>query len=73
MELIKECRLCPRECRVNRYESKGFCGAGSDIKAALASLHYMEEPCISGNNQRDVSYRHNGKEIWRKGSGTIFF
>lgn len=57
-EYLKECRLCPHECKVNRIEEKvGRCKAGSKIKIALASLHYYEEPCISGEN----------------GSGTVFF
>lgn len=51
------CRLCPRECRVDRSKDIGFCQAGEDITLARASLHYWEEPCLSGD----------------KGSGTIFF
>lgn len=51
------CNLCPRMCRVDRSIKTGFCGAGDKIKIARASLHYWEEPCISGKN----------------GSGTIFF
>lgn len=58
LDLLKSCRLCPRNCGVNRLKGeKGYCRAGKDIKAALASLHKWEEPCISGKN----------------GSGTIFF
>lgn len=37
--------------------TSGKCGADEKIKIALASLHYYEEPCISGKN----------------GSGTVFF
>ncbi len=51
------CKLCPRECGVDRDYSYGFCGVGNNIKIARAALHYWEEPCISGEN----------------GSGTIFF
>lgn len=57
MDLFKECMICPRKCGVNRYETKGFCGATNQLKVAYYSLHQWEEPCISGN----------------KGSGTIFF
>lgn len=57
MELLKNCNLCPRKCGVNRYETKGFCGATNKIKLAYYSLHMWEEPVISGTN----------------GSGTIFF
>ena len=51
------CRLCPRKCGVNRYETVGFCGMGAGIKAAKATLHQWEEPCISCGN----------------GAGTVFF
>lgn len=51
------CRLCPRNCGINRYEKNGCCGCGPVIKAARAALHQWEEPCISGI----------------RGSGTIFF
>ena len=57
MDLLKECKLCPRNCGVNRYESVGICGAGSKVKVSYYSLHEWEEPIISGTN----------------GSGTVFF
>lgn len=57
-EQYRECRLCPRECRVNRLEGQsGYCGMGASPKAARAALHFWEEPCISGQN----------------GSGAVFF
>ena len=57
-EELKECKICPNNCKVNRIEGKGgLCKANDKVKIALASLHYFEEPCISGKN----------------GSGTIFF
>lgn len=53
-----ECRLCPRECKVNRNESElGFCGASENAEVNRIGLHFMEEPVISGKN----------------GSGTVFF
>ena len=56
-ELI-ECNICPNNCKVNRINGKvGICKASDKVKVALASLHYFEEPCISGE----------------KGSGTVFF
>lgn len=55
--ILKECTLCPRNCKIDRYKHAGFCGATNKIKIARASLHYYEEPSISGIN----------------GSGTIFF
>ena len=54
---MSQCVLCPRRCGVDRKIKSGFCGAGDVIKIAKASLHYWEEPCLSGLN----------------GSGTIFF
>lgn len=54
---LKECRLCPRECGVNRYEETGFCQSSAEMVVAKAYLHPWEEPCISGE----------------RGSGCIFF
>lgn len=54
------CNLCPRKCGVIRTETDnvgGVCGMPYRITAALAGLHFWEEPCISGE----------------EGSGTIFF
>ncbi|HEX8044158.1 radical SAM protein [Candidatus Deferrimicrobium sp.] len=57
-ELLSACRLCPRECGVNRLEGeRGFCGAGKLARVAAVSVHHGEEPPISGT----------------RGSGTIFF
>lgn len=55
--ILKKCTLCPRNCRVNRYNDIGFCKANNKIKVSLAKLFFYEEPPISGTN----------------GSGTIFF
>lgn len=58
LKLLKECRLCVRDCGVNRLEGKtGVCRSTSDIVIARAALHKWEEPCISGT----------------KGSGAVFF
>ena len=51
------CRLCPRECGVNRDNTLGYCRAGSEPVIARAALHMWEEPCISGES----------------GSGAVFF
>lgn len=51
------CELCPRRCRTDRRSAAGYCGAGSEVRAARAALHHWEEPCISGV----------------RGSGTVFF
>ena len=53
----KSCKMCARECGVDRSDSAGFCRMGSDIYLSYYSLHKWEEPPISGE----------------RGSGTIFF
>lgn len=57
-DLMKECILCPRECRVDRTKgNKGYCKVSEELIVARAALHMWEEPCISGE----------------EGSGTVFF
>lgn len=51
------CNQCPRKCNVDRENALGYCRAPNAYKLARASLHFWEEPCISGKN----------------GSGTVFF
>ena len=51
------CNACPRKCNVNRDEKIGFCQSPNEFRLARASLHFWEEPCISGEN----------------GSGAVFF
>jgi putative pyruvate formate lyase activating enzyme len=56
-EFLKECRLCPRECRVNRLNGEvGYCKAPSEIMVSSAFPHFGEEPPLVGYH----------------GSGTIF-
>ena len=56
--IFKECRLCPRECGVNRLAGqKGFCRASSRVMVYSAHPHFGEEASLVGKN----------------GSGTIFF
>ena len=58
LEKLEKCELCPFKCKVNRLnEQIGRCKCTDKIKIALYSLHYYEEPCISG----------------KEGSGTVFF
>lgn len=58
-ELLNPCRVCPRECGVNRLENSklGFCRSGLNPVISSVSPHHGEEPPISG----------------AKGSGTVFF
>ena len=53
----KNCKICPRECGVDRSKQAGACGATDKMKVALVSIHNYEEPCISGT----------------EGSGKLFF
>lgn len=58
MNILSKCRLCPRNCNINRLNGeRGFCMAAISPKVARVSLHHFEEPCISGT----------------RGSGTVFF
>jgi len=56
-DVLKDCRLCPRQCRVNRLAGEtGFCKATLKLKVASFSPHYGEERPLVGVG----------------GSGTIF-
>lgn len=58
LNMLNECTLCIRNCKINRNDNKiGFCKASNKVKIARASLHLWEEPPLSQGN----------------GSGTIFF
>ena len=57
-EILNACKLCPRNCSVNRNCGVvGYCLAPAKITIGKYYLHQWEEPCITGE----------------KGSGTIFF
>lgn len=54
---MRSCRVCPRECGVNRLEGEeGFCKTGRKAKVASFNAHFGEEAPLVG----------------RHGSGTIF-
>ncbi|MGD2187258.1 MAG: radical SAM protein [Desulfobacterales bacterium] len=56
--IFEECRLCPRECGVNRLDGeKGFCQAPLKVMVYVCQPHFGEEISLVG----------------RHGSGTIFF
>ncbi len=56
--LLESCRVCPRECGVNRLKNDqmGFCRSGLNPVVSSVSPHHGEEPPLSGT----------------RGSGTIF-
>lgn len=56
-DTLSSCTLCPRECKVNRFNKTGYCKMPATIFGARAALHLWEEPCITG----------------KEGSGTVFF
>ena len=56
--MLEDCRVCPRNCRVNRLEGQlGFCEVGRRAIVSSANPHYGEEEPLVGSG----------------GSGTIFF
>jgi putative pyruvate formate lyase activating enzyme len=60
--LYENCRLCPRQCGVNRSirnrgGKTGFCGEADVVRVACIGAHFGEEPPLTGTN----------------GSGTVFF
>ena len=54
------CDVCPRNCKINRNKTIGFCGQTDKIKISKIMFHHYEEPLISGGEKT-------------KGSGAIFF
>jgi putative pyruvate formate lyase activating enzyme len=57
-DMLKECALCPRNCRVDRTAGEtGFCRTGSQPVVASWGPHFGEEKPLTG----------------RFGSGTVFF
>jgi putative pyruvate formate lyase activating enzyme len=56
--ILRNCRLCPRQCGVNRLKGElGICESSSRLKVAAAHAHFGEE----------------GPLVGQYGSGTIFF
>lgn len=56
--ILKQCRLCPRECGIDRSAGeRGWCGLDAGVVVKCALPHWGEEPPISGD----------------AGAGTIFF
>ncbi|MBW1913389.1 MAG: 4Fe-4S cluster-binding domain-containing protein [Deltaproteobacteria bacterium] len=54
---FRDCKMCPKQCSVNRMETIGFCGQSHLLRIAHIGAHFGEEPPISGS----------------MGSGAIFF
>ncbi len=48
-ETLRACRLCPRQCGVDRLAgADGYCRTGAAPLIAAITLHHGEEPAISG-------------------------
>ncbi|MBI2989211.1 MAG: radical SAM protein [Deltaproteobacteria bacterium] len=57
LECLGSCRLCPRDCEVNRREQFAVCKVGRNARVSSFCAHFGEEDVLRG---------------WQ-GSGTIFF
>jgi putative pyruvate formate lyase activating enzyme len=58
LEELRDCRVCPRNCRVDRLkDERRVCHTGRHAIVSSAFAHFGEEDCLRGD----------------KGSGTIFF
>lgn len=48
IEYYKHCEQCPRACGVDRTTGqRGFCGENDKLRAAVACLHFGEEPFVT--------------------------
>ena len=57
-ELLKDCRICPNECEIDRIQGeKGLCNSNNDVIISSLGPHFGEEQPLVGF----------------MGSGTIFF
>ncbi len=56
-DLYRRCSLCPRACKTDRTGGvRGICGEDAELRLSAASVHFGEEPPITGTG----------------GSGTVF-
>jgi putative pyruvate formate lyase activating enzyme len=79
-EIYRECRLCPRQCRVDRIAGeKGFCQASSTLKVASYNAHFGEErPLVGVGGSGTIFLSHcnlgcifcQNWDISHRGSGT---
>ena len=79
-EIYKDCRLCPRECGVNRLKGEtGFCNATSKLRVASYNAHFGEErPLVGVGGSGTIFLSHcnlgcvfcQNWDISHKGAGT---
>ncbi|MBD3414187.1 MAG: radical SAM protein [Candidatus Aminicenantes bacterium] len=65
------CRLCPRDCSVNRNTTTGYCSSENTAFVSHIGLHFGEEPVLSGHTDTEQNSNQNPSSCY--GSGTIFF
>ena len=67
-----KCRLCPRECGIDRKSGeKGYCQTSTQASLSHAVLHLGEEPVLSGIH--DCASEKTEPAFPRSGSGALFF
>ena len=63
-DMMASCKICPRQCGVNRLAGKeGFCHASAQLEISSFQPHFGEErPLVGrgGGGQRRL-YRHGGR------------
>jgi len=79
--MLKECRLCPRDCKVNRLDGEtGFCKASSKLKIASYNAHFGEErPLVGAGGSGTIFLSHcnlgcvfcQNWDISHQGAGTV--
>jgi putative pyruvate formate lyase activating enzyme len=51
LEVFKNCKICPRNCGVNRIKSSGgYCKTGIGFSISTICIHRGEEPSVNGKN-----------------------
>lgn len=72
-EILGNCRICPRDCKVNRLKNeKGYCQLGYLPMVSSYHPHFGEESVLVGPSTRFVLESRRASS-GQGGSGTIFF
>ena len=57
--VMKDCRLCPRECGADRISGdRGFCGASAQLEISSFHPHFGEERSLVGHGGSLGQLRH---------------
>ena len=59
-EILRECRLCPRECRIDRLTGqKGKCQVTREVVVSSYGPHFGEEaPLVGGHDSGTIFFAH---------------